>query len=135
MTSTGQPTFRPRKQPRRRAVTAAGFAARVGFNDGNLEYMKTAKRLIPTAVIFYDTHRVPQLEEAIEISRGLGFYGIVAHRDSLNAERVAAIRAQGLEPGVWTVNDPEEARRFLAMGVYRFYSDRPEMILRMKAGN
>lgn len=115
-------------------VESYGLGSRIAFNDGNINYMKTAKQLLPDAVIFYDTYREEQLEEAIRISAGLGFFSIVSHLNPLTKERVDAIRDTGLEPGVWTVNTPEEIARFLGMGVYRFYSDFPAEVLRQKTG-
>lgn len=114
------------------AVKRAGMCQQIAFNDGNLDYMKTAKREIPEAVIFYDTCSVEQLEEAIEISAGLGFFSIVSAYPVLTPEYVKAIRAAGLEPGAWNVNDPEGIAKYLAMGAFRLYSDMPAEVLRQK---
>ncbi len=114
------------------AVKKAGMSGRIAFNDGNFDWINEAKKRIPEAAIFYDTYGVEQLESGIEKARAAGFYGIVAHCDSLNRERVAAIAAAGLEPGVWTVNDEAEMRRFFEMGVFRIYTDRPALALRIK---
>ena len=116
-----------------KVVKKFGLADRIACNDGSLDYMKTAKQLLPEAVIFYDTHGAEQLEEAIRISAGLGFYSIVSYLDDLTPDRVRAIAAAGLEPGVWTVDDPAGIARFLDMGVYRFYSDVPGEVMRQKA--
>ena len=113
-------------------VKREGMCSQIAFNDGNLDYMKTAKREIPEAVIFYDTNLVPQLEEAIEISAGLGFFGIVSQFNALTEGYVKAIRAAGLEPGAWNVNDPEGISKYLAMGAFRLYSDMPAEVLRQK---
>ena len=112
------------------AVKRAGMCSQIAFNDGNLEYMKTAKREIPEAVIFYDTCSVVQLEEAIDISAGLGFFSIVSAYPTLTPEYIKAINAAGLEAGAWNVNDPEGIAKFLAMGAYRIYSDMPAEVLR-----
>ncbi len=114
------------------AVKRAGMCPQIAFNDGHLDYMKTAKREIPEAVIFYDTYLAPQLEEAIDISAGLGFFGIVSAYPTLTSEYVNAIRAAGLEPGAWNVNDPDGIAKYLAMGAFRLYSDMPAEVLRQK---
>ncbi|MEI3001886.1 MAG: hypothetical protein V8T86_13470 [Victivallis sp.] len=54
---------------------------------------------MPESLIFYDTRDVEQLESGIGEAVAAGF-GLVAHQDSLNRERVAAIAEAGLEPGV-----------------------------------
>lgn len=113
-------------------VKAMKMTGQIAFNDGDLAKMKQAKKEIPEALIFYDTDK-NSLAEAVKISADLGFYSIVSHYSSLDKGMVEAIAAQGLEPGVWTVNDPAEIRRFLDMGVYRFYSDVPAGVLKEKA--
>ncbi|MBS1369360.1 MAG: glycerophosphodiester phosphodiesterase [Lentisphaeria bacterium] len=116
------------------AVAAAGLAGRIAFNDGNFRWLAEAKERLPEAVIFYDTFSPEQLEAGIPEAVAAGFSGIVAHMDSLNRERVEAIRAAGLEPGVWTVNDEPGMHRFLDMGVFRFYTDRPALLLKIRKG-
>ena len=114
------------------AVKRAGMCSQIAFNDGNLDYMKTAKHEIPEAVIFYDTCSAEQLEEAIDISAGLGFFSIVSAYPTLTPEYVKAIKAAGLEAGAWNVNDPEGIAKYLAMGAFRLYSDMPAEVLRQK---
>ncbi len=113
-------------------VKAMNMTGQIAFNDGSLEKMKEAKRQIPESLIFYDTDGEQQLAEAVKISAGLGFYSIVSQFASLTPDWVAAIAEQGLEPGVWTVSDPEGLRHFLDMGVFRFYTDDPAELFRLK---
>ncbi len=114
------------------AVKAAQLEDRIAFNDGNFDYLAEAKRLIPQAVIFYDTHGAETLEQGIARALNANFFGLVSHFDFLTPERVTMIRAAGLEPGVWTVNDANEIRRFLEMGICRFYTDDPALALKVK---
>ena len=113
-------------------VKRMGMSGQIAFNDGNLDYMLEAKRLIPEAVIFYDTHGSQQLEEGIAIAKKAGFFSIVSHYPQMTQGRCDAIRAAGLEAGVWNVDDLDDIRRFIEMGVYRFYTNRPEDALKLK---
>ena len=115
-------------------VREMGMSGQIAFNDGNLEYMLEAKRRIPEAVVFYDTHGAVQLEEGIAIAKKAGFFSIVSHYPQMTPERCEAIRAAGLEAGVWNVDDMDDIRRFIGMGVFRFYTNRPEEALALKQG-
>jgi glycerophosphoryl diester phosphodiesterase len=53
-------------------------------------------------------------------------YAVHLERTQACARRVGALRARGVRVGVWTVNDPEEARRLRAMGVDWIITDAPE---------
>ncbi|OQA87585.1 MAG: cytoplasmic glycerophosphodiester phosphodiesterase [Lentisphaerae bacterium ADurb.Bin242] len=114
------------------AVKKVNLTNRIAFNDGNFDWIAEAKERIPEAVIFYDTYGIEQLEHGIGRAKAAGFHGIVAHKGSLTRERVDAVIAEGLEPGVWVVNDEAEMRRFFEMGVFRVYTDRPALALALK---
>ncbi len=114
------------------AVKRGSFESRIAFNDGNAPWLIELKKCLPGAVIFYDTTGTKQLDQGIELALRCHFHGIVAHCASLDSARVESIIAAGLEPGVWTISSEEEIRRFLAMKVYRFYSDDPGLVRRLK---
>jgi glycerophosphoryl diester phosphodiesterase len=51
-------------------------------------------------------------------------------RTQVHAGTVARFRRRGLRVGVWTVNDPEEARELVRLGVGSIITDRPGDVLR-----
>lgn len=111
-------------------VRALSVQAWVGFNDGSLAKMRAARELLPEAAIFYDTGPGgPPVAETVSTARRYGFDALVMHHSGMTPDAAHAITAAGLEPGVWTVNDTTAARRFLAMGVRRFYTDCPRVLL------
>ncbi|MBN8216009.1 MAG: hypothetical protein J0L75_05170 [Spirochaetes bacterium] len=68
----------------------------------------------------------PDYREAIATARTLGFSGLdVGTRGPYDAFFAEAIRSSGLGLMVWTVNDPETARRFIALGAHGLTTDKP----------
>ncbi|MBN2296369.1 MAG: hypothetical protein JXM70_28330 [Pirellulales bacterium] len=103
----------------------------IGFNDGALPLMTQAAQMLPTAKIFWDRF-YSNIDSDIRTAKSRGFHSIVMHENDVTKEKIEKIHAAGLESGVWTVNDPTKMRRFLKMGLFRFYTDKPEVLLRIK---
>lgn len=102
----------------------------LGFNDANLSYMIESKETFPGAAIFYDRLKIDTLDEDIAVSRKYGFSSIVVNEKYLTSEAVGRIFEAGITPGVWTLANPEEMDRFIAMNVKRFYTDYPAVLMR-----
>ncbi len=65
--------------------------------------------------------RMPQL-----IPSGLD--GINLHYSVIDQPLVDEVRSLGLEVLAWTVNDPDEARRLISLGVTKITTDRPQWL-------
>lgn len=102
----------------------------LGFNDGHLEYLVDAKEEFPESTIFYDIYKVDNLDEDIEISRRYDFRYLVANENYLTPDAVNFITDSGFLPGVWNIDNPGEMDRFIAMGVKRFYTDYPAVLMK-----
>ncbi|MDP9477146.1 MAG: hypothetical protein M3R38_15945, partial [Actinomycetota bacterium] len=50
----------------------------------------------------------------------------------LNAKVIERCRRFGLETTAWTVNDPEEMRRILELGLDGIVTDRPDLLTKIK---
>lgn len=69
------------------------------------------------------------LDEAVEEAIAQGHRFVVPHHAMVEgAARVAEIHRQGLLVGVWTVNDPADARRLADYGVDAIVTDDPPLI-------
>ena len=101
----------------------------IGFNDGCLEYMISAKQEFPDATIFYDRLKCDALSEDIAISHKYNFTNLVYNERYLTKAAVEQIADSGLIPGVWTVCNPGEMDRFIEMNVQRFYTDFPALLM------
>ena len=102
----------------------------LGFNDGNLDYMLLAQNEFPEAEIFYDRSTIDKLDEDIAIAQKFGFRNLVVNEFHLTAGAAARILEANLIPGVWNINNPGEMDRFIAMGVQRFYTDFPAVLIK-----
>ncbi|MDR0871694.1 MAG: hypothetical protein LBN39_12975 [Planctomycetaceae bacterium] len=107
--------------------------SRVGFNDGNLEWMARVKKLEPGVPVFWD--RFEWNDADIETAKQYGFETIVSHHSKVTPERIAAVHAAGIKYGVWTVDDPALLKKFLQMGADRIYTDVPRILLELKKTN
>jgi glycerophosphoryl diester phosphodiesterase len=66
--------------------------------------------------------------KAIKAAGGDGWFP--THRDA-TAERVAEARGLGLKVGAWTVNEPGEMRRMIALGLDAICTDRPDLLAKI----
>lgn len=100
----------------------------------NLQTVAEAKRRLPRVPAYYlSSFRqdqatgawTPSVDELIRQARSAGADGLdLSFRGPIDRETVRRVRAAGLELYVWTVNDPEVARRMIAAGVDGITTDR-----------
>jgi glycerophosphoryl diester phosphodiesterase len=109
-------------------VKSMNMTAQVGFNDGNLEYMKKVKSLAPDIRVFWDRPKDSNLDEDIKIAKSNRFEALIIHHEGVTTDKIKKVKAAGIEIGAWTVNDPHTMKRFLQMGVQRIYTDEPQIL-------
>jgi glycerophosphoryl diester phosphodiesterase len=88
------------------------------FRPDALEAARDAAPALPRALLL-DSLRAGWLDEA----RALGCAGVVMNYSILDASVRSALAGAGLAAGVYTVNDPAEARRLDALGVDSIVTD------------
>jgi len=93
------------------------------------ETIAEAKKQLPRLKVCwlcaYDENRQPSAEEIITVLRRTGADGVDSHcADFIDAEFVRKIHDAGFEFHVWTIDEPEKAARFKAMGVDSITSNR-----------
>ena len=102
-----------------------------GFNDGNFDYMLEARKEFPDCCIFYDI-RPNDLDSEITAAKANCFNELVVWEEKLSAAVAERILDAGFPLGAWNVNNPGEMKRFMEMGVYRFYTDFPSELRKIK---
>ena len=104
----------------------------VGFNDGNLAKMKRVKELEPSITVFWDRFK-SNIAEDIKIAKKYKFEWMVLNKNHITKDDVKLLRAAGIKVGIWTVNEPNEMKKFLDMGVDRLYTDNPLAMKRINS--
>lgn len=105
----------------------AGALHRTVLTSFDAEVLRRVKELEPTA----KTGLIGgPSEDMVERAVAVGASWIDPYKDVCTPELVAAAHAAGIRLTTWIVDDPEEMRRFEAMGVDRITSNDPEPVLR-----
>jgi len=91
-----------------------------------------------TAVLAAARELAPELPRALVLARfaprwraqaeHLGCVAVHSAADSTTPAHIAAVRQAGFGLACYTVNDPEEARRWFAAGVDALFTDRPDRV-------
>ena len=96
-----------------------------------------AKKLMPSIPAYWlsslkkdkQTGRIPTKEELIAKAKAAGSEGLdLQAQPFVDAADVKAIKDAGLDLYVWTVNEPDEARRLMEAGVDGITTDRPAFL-------
>ena len=93
------------------------------------ENIAEAKKQLPHLKAYwlcsYDENRHPSAEEIIKVLRQAGADGVDSHcADFIDAGFVQKIHDAGFEFHVWTIDEPEKAAKFKALGVDSITSNR-----------
>ena len=131
----------------KRAIAAAGKrpqqTALIAFDA---QVLFAAKQALPELHTQWVMGTIPErdkltrrvrvsLADVIASCRSAKFSGLSVRRDSeIDAKFVKQIHDAGLELHVWTVNSPDEAKRFMNLGVDAITTDRPGYLRRKLNG-
>jgi len=107
-------------------LTGAGVLWRTVITSFNADVLLRVKELEPAAKTGLIGSDPALLERAI----AAGASWIDPYKDGCTPELVAAAHSAGIRLTTWIVDDPEELRRFEAMGVDRITANDPERVLR-----
>lgn len=112
----------------------------IGFN---IETMAEAKKAMPHIPVYWlkstekdeaTSRPIPHSADLVEKVKKHNLDGLDLHYEGVTEEIVKAAHAAGLGLHVWTVDDPQEARRLKALGVDSITTNRPALIRRVLEG-
>ena len=105
----------------------------IGFD---IEVVTTSKQLIDVPTYWLKgTEKVKETEEwiphdpnLVQMAKDRGLDGLDVHYAGVTKEFVDAVKAAGQKLYVWTVDDPDEAKRLIELGVTGITTNRPEWL-------
>jgi len=122
------------------ALARAGLQARATVMAFNPDVIARVKALAPRARTTFLASRGAvaragaRPEQTVDWALAAGVTDLGVEYTLADERLVAAARAANLALGVWTVNDPEDIRRMLDLGVDIITSDRPDLAKRLQRG-
>jgi glycerophosphoryl diester phosphodiesterase len=120
------------------ALARAGLQARATVMAFNPDVIARFRELAPRArtTLLISRGAVERAgaraEQTVDWAVAAGVTDLGVEYTLADARLVAAARAANLTLGVWTVNDPEDIRRMLGLGVDIVTSDRPDLAKRLQ---
>ncbi len=126
-------------EPLRTVVNDSGKAARqIAFISFNADVCAELKKEMPRHKVYFlsgfkqneETGRwTPTVEELIAEAQSLGVDGLdVQCSEPVDKAFVEKVKAAGLSCYVWTVDDPDDARRMVAIGMDGITTNRPDFL-------
>jgi glycerophosphoryl diester phosphodiesterase len=127
------PEILPVLQP---MLVQSGKLAQIVIIGFDLETVAASKKLIDVPTYWLKgTEKTKETKEwiphdpkLIQIARDKGLDGLDVHFAGVNEEFARAVRAAGQKLYVWTVDDPDEARRLVQLGVAGITTNRPDWL-------
>ena len=109
-----------------RYLASSDYKAYVLISSFKEEEVLTIRHELPNVPVslifdFFKVRDVPKY-------RARGYKIVSLRKKTVTDELVAACHEQGLEVYVWTVDEGDEMRKFIAMGVDGIYSNRPGIL-------
>ncbi len=120
----------------RQAIIESGKISQIVIIGFDLEVVTSSKQLIDVPTYWLrGTKKVKETEEwiphdpqLVQAVKDRGLDGLDVHYAGVTKEFVDAVKAAGQKLYVWTIDDPEEAKRLVQLGVTGITTNRPEWL-------
>lgn len=113
-----------------------GMTDRCFFTGIGEDFVDALNEQFPSAV-YYLNHAIPPvigatkpfIKSLVKKVKDSGAIGLNCNYANLTQEMTDAMHEAGLEVSVWTVNNEDDAKKFIEMGVDNITSEKPDMVI------
>ena len=109
-------------------VRLAGMADDVTFCGQNWPVLQRLRVIDPGLRVHYSIGTQRQLPAFGHVPQDETLQGVCVHQSLLNAQLIDILKRRGLDIWTWTVDDVEQARRLVAMGIGGIISNRLDVL-------
>jgi len=109
-------------------VRLAGVADAVTFCGQNWEVLGRLRIIDPDLRVHYSIGAERQLAAFGHVRQDETLQGVCLHQNLLNERLIDVFKRRGLDVWTWTVDDLEQARRLVAMGIDGIISNRLDVL-------
>jgi glycerophosphoryl diester phosphodiesterase len=106
----------------------AGMVDRIGFNDINCEYLIEVKQVERSIPVFWDRLPHTDFETDLFIAKKFGFETLMYLNEAITEEKFTKVKEAGIFFGACVINDVNDMKKYLRMGVDAFYTDYPAQL-------
>jgi glycerophosphoryl diester phosphodiesterase len=120
----------------RQSINESGKISQIVIIGFDLEVVTSSRQLIDVPTYWLRGTKkdketddwIPHDSKLVQIVKDRGLDGLDVHYAGVTKEFVDAVKAAGQKLYVWTVDDPEEAKRLIRLGVAGITTNRPEWL-------
>jgi glycerophosphoryl diester phosphodiesterase len=118
----------------KKAISLAGefdMLEQVGFNDTNCEYLIEVKQVNKNIPVFWDRPPHTDFDTDLLIAKKFGFETLMYEWQGITQKKIDKVVKEGMRFGACVINAEKDMKKYLSMGVSHFYTDYPELLLKL----
>ena len=120
----------------KQTIIESGRISQIVIIGFDIEVVPSSKQLIDVPTYWLKgTEKIKETEEwiphdpnLVQIAKDRGLDGLDVHYAGITKEFVDAVKTAGQKIYLWTVDDPDEAKRLIELGVTGITTNRPEWL-------
>lgn len=106
-----------------------GVLHKIAFNELNCEYLIEARNYSKSVPLFWDRLPDTDLDNDVYIAKTFDFTAVMYVWQALNPEKIKQLQQRGIDVGAIVINEEAAMHHYLSLGIKRFYTDYPELLI------